>query len=139
MSSWITAVSYGAAGGLLTEAVDMCGRLRAWQQARHVARWRNVRKRPPPSLTRFVDPVPDLAVAFTRALLGCAAGWLLRDEIAGMYAALAVGASAPALLAGLGKATTPAEALSGQPGGRRAPAAERTRTLEADAQPQAVE
>jgi hypothetical protein len=139
MSSWVTAVSYGAAGGLITEAVDMWGRLRAWQQARHAARSRNLRRRPPPSLARFVDPVPDLAVAFTRALLGCAAGWLLHDEITGMYAALAVGASAPALLAGLGKATTPAEALSGQPGGRRAPAAGRIRKQEADAQPQAVE
>lgn len=139
MSSWVTAVSYGAAGGLITEAVDMWGRLRAWQQARQAARSRRARKRPPPSLAWFVDPVPDLAVAFTRALLGCAAGWLLHDEITGMYAALAVGASAPALLAGLGKATTPAEALSGQPGVGRAPTVERTRTQEPNAQHQAVE
>jgi hypothetical protein len=122
MSFWLTVICYGAAGGLIIEAVDMWGRLHAWQQARHLARSRN---RPLPSFTRFVDPVPDLAVAFTRALLGCAAAWLLHDEITGTYAALAVGASAPALLAGLGKATTPAEAIAGRPGGRPAPSPER--------------
>jgi hypothetical protein len=115
MSFWLTAICYGAAGGLIIEAVDMWGRLHAWQQARHSAR---SRRRPLPPFTRFVDPVPDLAVALTRALLGCAAAWLLHNQITGEYAALAVGASAPALLAGLGKATTPAEAVAGQPGGR---------------------
>jgi hypothetical protein len=136
MSFWLTAVCYGAVGGLVTEAVDMWGRLRAWQQARHVARSRN---RPLPSLTRFIDLGPDLAVAFTRALLGCAAGWLLHDEITGMYAALAVGASAPALLAGLGKATTPAEAIGGRPGSRPVSSPEHTLTQEPGAQQQVAE
>lgn len=117
----------------------MWGRLRAWQQARHAARSHNSRKRSLPAFRQFIDPAPDLAVAFTRALLGCAAGWLLHDEITGMYAALAVGASAPALLAGLGKATTPAEALSGPTGGRRVPVSERPPAPETDAQPQVAE
>jgi len=72
-------------------------------------------------------------------LLGCAAGWLLHDEITGMYAALAVGASAPVLLAGLGKASTPADAVWGWPGGRPVAVPERALTLGPDAQPQAVE
>jgi hypothetical protein len=134
MSFWITAVSYGAAGGLITEAVDMWGRLREWQRARREAR---SRKEPLPPFTAFIDLVPDSTVAVTRALLGCAAGWLLHDEITGMYAALAVGASAPALLAGLGRATTPAEAVLGQPG--RGPVPPPDRRLRPDAQPQAAE
>ncbi|HXL92975.1 MAG TPA: hypothetical protein VN969_28945 [Streptosporangiaceae bacterium] len=85
------------------------------------------------------DPVPDLAVAFTRALLGCAAGWLLHDEITGMYAALAVGASAPGLLAGLGKATTPAEAVWGRSGSRAVSPPALTLAQEPDAQPQVAE
>jgi hypothetical protein len=60
------------------------------------------------------------------------AGWLLHDEITGMYAALAVGASAPALLASIGRATTPAEIIGRLPDGP--PPLE-----ELDAQPQAVE
>lgn len=136
MSIWLTSICYGAVGGSITEAVDMWGRLRAWQQARRVAR---ASKRQPPALNRFIDPAPDLAVAFTRALLGGAAGWLLHDEITGMYAALAVGASAPALLAGLGRAVTPTETMLGwppsDPGSSQGPAVLR----EPDPQPQVVE
>jgi hypothetical protein len=136
MSFWLTAICYGAVGGLITEAVDMWGRLRAWQQARHTAR---TGKMTPPPVTRFIDPVPDVAVALTRTLLGGAAGWLLHQEITGMYAALAVGASAPALLAGLGKATTPAEAIWGRPDGQRASFPERALMDELGTQPQAAE
>jgi hypothetical protein len=114
MSFGLIAICYGGVGGLIIEAVDIWGRLRTWQQDRHGARAGN-ESLPMPSLARYIDPVPDTTVALTRALLGCAAGWLLHDEITGVYAAMAVGASAPALLAGIGKATTPAEAIWGQP------------------------
>jgi hypothetical protein len=138
MSFGLTAIYYGAAGGLITEAVDVWQRLRSWRQARHAAL---IGKKPLPGLVpRFIDPAPDLSVALTRAGLGCVAGWLLHTEITGMYAALAVGASAPALLAGLGKATTPAEAMGGRPDSpppARSPACAPLEQL--DAQPQAVE
>jgi hypothetical protein len=138
MSFWLTAVCYGAIGGLITEAVDIWGRLRDWQQARHVAR---SAKKPLPAFTEYIDPAPDVAVALTRALLGAAAGWLLHDQITGTYAAIAVGASAPALLAGLGKATTPAEAISGRPHGRPSSPSppERVLTQKPDAQQQVGE
>jgi hypothetical protein len=130
MSFGLTAIYYGAAGGLITEAVDMWQRLRSWRQARQAAL---IGGTPLPALApRFIDPAPDLSVAFTRAALGCVAGWLLHDEITGMYAALAVGASAPALLASIGRATTPAEIIGRLPDGP--PPLE-----ELDAQPQAVE
>ena len=94
---------------------------------------------PLPSLSRYIDPVPDAAVAVTRALLGCAAGWLLHDEITGAYAALAVGASAPALLAGLGKATTPAEAIWGQSDSHPASSPGDAQAQEHDAERQVAE
>jgi hypothetical protein len=112
MLVWSAAMGYGAAGGLITEAVVMWGRLCDWQRARHASM---AGGKPLPAITRFIDPGPDLAVAFTRAVLGCAAGWLLHGQVTGMYAAITVGASAPALLASLGRAATSAEVLQLQP------------------------
>jgi hypothetical protein len=114
------AVGYGALGGLVTEALFFWQQLRAWQQARHQAA---SGKKPRPTFASFVDPLPDGLVAVTRAALGCAAGWLLRSELSGTYAALIVGASAPALLASLGKATSMAGVLGeAERGGPIAPA-----------------
>jgi hypothetical protein len=111
--SLFTAVGYGAVGGLIIEAVDVWRWLQAWQQARHAAL---ADGKPLPAFTRFIDPYSDSAVALTRAVLGGVAGLLLHSEVVGTYAAVTVGASAPALLAALGKATTPAEALQARPG-----------------------
>lgn len=101
--SWYAAVGYGAIGGLIVEAVAFWGRLSVWQQARHQALAAN---EPKPSLREFVDPGADIAVALTRALLGCAMGALLQDQVTGAYAAVAVGAAAPGLLTQLGTKTT---------------------------------
>src|SRR5689334_21503404 len=107
MLPWPEAVGFGAIGGLVVEIVFTYRRLNAWQQARHAAAAAGRRSRP--TYTRFIDPGPDLSVAFSRAVLGALAGLLLRSEVTGVYAALTVGASAPALLAGLGKAASPAQ------------------------------
>ncbi|WP_345261208.1 hypothetical protein [Streptomyces hundungensis] len=64
----------------------------------------------------FVDSLADSLSALFRVLLGGAAGWLLHTQVTGVYAAVTVGASAPALLAQAGRAATPAEALRA-PGG----------------------
>lgn len=103
MLSLSAAMGYGAVGGLVTQALHFWQQVQAWQQARHGLAAQN---KPLPRLASFVDPPPDALAAVTRAGLGCIAGWLLHAEVSGMYAALIVGASAPALLAGLGKATT---------------------------------
>jgi hypothetical protein len=113
MLSLFAAVGYGAAGGLIVEVVDRYRRLQAWQRARHAAMADGKQL---PAFTRFIDPTSDLAVALTRALLGGVAGLLLHSEVAGTYAALTVGASAPALLTALGRAVTPAAALQARPG-----------------------
>lgn len=108
MLAWIGAVTSGAGGGLIAEAVITYGRLHNWQQARHAARAKDA---PLPPLGRFVDPLADSLAAVVRVVLGGTAGWLLHTEVSGIYAAVTVGASAPALLAQIGRATTPAEAL----------------------------
>ena len=106
------AIGFGAVGGLITEAIVMLRWLEAWRQARRAVITSRKRR---PRITMFIDPVADLAVALTRAGLGAVAGLLLHDQITGAYAALTVGASAPAVLATLGKAITPAGALAGKP------------------------
>ncbi|GAA2171036.1 hypothetical protein GCM10009727_95990 [Actinomadura napierensis] len=108
MLTWIEAVACGACGGLITEVVVTFGRLHAWQQARHAAR---MATGPLPRLGAFVDPLADSLSALLRVLLGSAAGWLLHAEITGVYAAVTVGASAPALLAQVGRATSAADVL----------------------------
>ena len=67
---------------------------------------RRLKGKPRPDIKNYIDPAPDVVVALTRATLGCAAGLLLRSQVTGIYAALTVGASAPALLASLGKTAT---------------------------------
>lgn len=108
MLTWIEAVASGAVGGLIAEAAVTYGRLRSWQGARHTARASETQL---PPLGRFVDPLADSLAALMRVALGGAAGWLLHTEVTGIYAAVTVGASAPALLAQIGRATTPAETL----------------------------
>jgi hypothetical protein len=69
-----------------------------------------------PSIGAFIDPPAGSLAALFRVALGGAAGWLLHTDISGMYAAVMVGASAPALLAQVGRAATPAEAIRARPG-----------------------
>ena len=107
------AIGYGAIGGLITELIVMLRWIEAWRQASHVAMARRRRR---PAITRYIDPVTDSAVALTRAGLGALVGWLLHDELTGVYAAVTVGACAPAVIAALGKAVTPAGALAIGPG-----------------------
>ncbi|GAA2230954.1 hypothetical protein GCM10010360_63320 [Streptomyces nogalater] len=99
---------YGAGGGLVVEAVVTFGRLHAWQQARHAAR---ATAEVLPRLGAYIDLPADSLAALFRVVLGCAAGWLLHAELDGMVAAVAVGASAPAVLAQMGSVTTVTEAL----------------------------
>ena len=98
---WAVAAALGMVGGGVVEVVAVWGYLTAWQQARHRAR-RQGRKLP--ALSRYVDPAADALVAITRLALGAAAAVILHSQISGTLTAIAVGASAPALLAQLGSA-----------------------------------
>lgn len=93
---WASAAGYGALGGLLIEAVTTFGHLIDWREARRRARVAGRRKLP--TITRFVDPIADILVAGSRVLLGAAVGWALHSQVTGVGAAIAAGASAPALL-----------------------------------------
>ena len=97
--TWQIAVALGAAGGLLVEAINIFGRLTAWQTARQVAQAEGRRL---PSLARYLDPMPHLWLALTRTALGAIAGGVLHTQIVGSAAAIAVGAAAPVLLTQLG-------------------------------------
>ncbi|MFE9569890.1 hypothetical protein ACFYMW_15520 [Streptomyces sp. NPDC006692] len=113
MLTWVEAAACGAGGGLIVEAVVTFGRLNAWQQARHMAR---AAAGELPRIDAYVDPLADSLAALFRVALGGTAAWLLHAEVTGVYAAVTVGASAPALLAQVGRATSAADALRGPQG-----------------------
>jgi len=93
---WVQAAGLGAVGGLVVEAISMLGHLTAWQQDRRLARVK--KRRVLPGLSRYVDLPAHALVALTRLMLGALAGGLMHEQIDGAMAAVAVGASAPALL-----------------------------------------
>ncbi|WP_155335919.1 hypothetical protein [Acrocarpospora corrugata] len=101
---WLEACLLGAAGGAIVEVVSLWGYLTAWQQDRRRVRAetpaRKNRRLPP--LSDYVDPAADLLVALTRLGIGALAGFLLKDQITGALAAIAVGAAGPAFLRQLG-------------------------------------
>jgi hypothetical protein len=98
---WAVAAALGMVGGGIVEILAVWGNLAAWQKARHHARRRGSKL---PPLTRYIDPAADTLVAITRLALGAAAALILHTQISGSLTAIAVGASAPALLAQLGTA-----------------------------------
>jgi hypothetical protein len=105
--------AYGAVGGALIEALVFNGRLLAWQAARQRAR--AAKRRKLPALRAYIDPPADLAAGVSRLLLGALAGWLLHPEITGLYAAVAAGASAPALIRQLGSFRSIQDIVQGGP------------------------
>ena len=112
MLTWYEALGYGALGGLIVELISLWQQLQGWQEGRKAAMLTG--ELAPNLVGRFIDPVADGAVAVTRVLLGCGAGFILNAELTGAYAAVAVGASAPALLAHLGQSVTRLPAIPSQ-------------------------
>jgi hypothetical protein len=108
---WASTAAYGALGGGVIEAVVFYGRLSAWQSARHRALDRNSRHLP--RIRKYIDPFSDTLAALTRLGLGAIAGALFHGQVTGAYAAIAVGASAPALLLQFGAARSVQDAIQG--------------------------
>ncbi|MBE8473128.1 hypothetical protein [Streptomyces justiciae] len=109
----------GAAGGSLRALVDVYNQTMAWQEAR-----REYRRAadgegddPPPRFGDYFDPIPDAVAALVHMGMGaaCAVLFGLSGQISGVYAALVVGVSAPALLTQLGRVQTVGEAVTGPP------------------------
>ncbi|MEV0618713.1 hypothetical protein AB0I81_35705 [Nonomuraea sp. NPDC050404] len=96
----MAAAGLGAVGGAIIEILYVWSSLTAWQQARRKVRQKKRGKMP--RLSEYLDPVADSLVAVTRLALGAAACLLFKDQITGSMAAIAVGASAPALLRQVG-------------------------------------
>lgn len=96
---WQVTTVLGACGGAVVSLVTFCSNIFTWYEDRHTAHARRAKKLP--KLTSYVDLYPDLAVLVTRVVLGVAAGAIFHAQVSGAEAAIAVGASAPALLAQL--------------------------------------
>lgn len=96
---WATATMLGMAGGLIVSVVGVWGDLITWQSACRYARSQGKRL---PKLTDYTDPASDSAVGLARVVLGGLAGLLLHGQVSGTISAIAIGASAPALLRQLG-------------------------------------
>ncbi len=66
-----------------------------------------------PPLRRYIDLPADITAGLSRIALGALTGWLLHSQISGLYAAVAAGASAPALIRQMGSLTTVQNAIRG--------------------------
>jgi hypothetical protein len=108
---WRLAIAFGAAGGLIVEVINLWGNLISWQSARHTARAKS--EHPLPSIKKYIDMPADTLVALTRVALGAGAGWLFHGQVTGTTAAIAVGASAPAVLAQLATVRSVRELVQG--------------------------
>jgi hypothetical protein len=114
--NWLTVMGLSACGGGIVSVVAFCSDIFGWQQARRAAHLKRARRLPP--LREYVDPWPDFVSLLTRIALGVIAGLVFRSQITTVTAAIALGASAPALLSQLGTARTvkiPAEEGTEQP------------------------
>jgi hypothetical protein len=101
MSLWQFAI-LGALGGALVEALELFKWITVWQGARRLP---TGELRPdPPGLRIYVDVPAHVWLLFIRGLLGAIVALLFgaTEQISGVYAAVAFGFAAPAVLAQLG-------------------------------------
>ncbi|WP_143254651.1 hypothetical protein [Amycolatopsis azurea] len=105
----------GALGGSLRGLVDLYNQITQWHNARREHRAENAAG-VPPKLTKYIDVVPEAIAGAVHIALGAAAGALFggTGQVAGAYAAVVVGASAPALLTQLGQLRPIKNAVIGQ-------------------------
>lgn len=96
----LAVAALGACGGAVVQLIDLAVSAKEWQKARREARIQ--RKAVLPKLEVYVDVPADSFVFLTRLVLGAAAGYIFHGQIVGATAAVAVGASAPAMLKQLG-------------------------------------
>ena len=97
---WLVVTALGACGGAIVQLIDLAVAAKEWRTARHQARIK--RKTPMPKLSVYVDVPADSLVLLTRLALGAIAAFIFHTQVVGATAAVAVGASAPALLRQLG-------------------------------------
>lgn len=92
---WQLGLLFGAIGGGIVELVVLVGKLTRWQSDREKAL---LRGKPLRSWRKYVDLQATVAVGAFRMGMGAIGGLLFHTQILTAFAAVAVGASAPALL-----------------------------------------
>lgn len=97
---WLAVTALGACGGAIVQLIDLAVSAKEWRKARHEALIK--RQTPVPKLGVYVDVPADSLVFLTRLVLGAVAGIIFHGQVEGATAAVAVGASAPAMLKQLG-------------------------------------
>ncbi|MFZ3559823.1 hypothetical protein [Streptomyces sp. BH055] len=115
--SVISAILWGAAGGVLSGLIFVWDGIASWRLSRE-----NGEDRAP--LSKHFDLLADSLAALIRAIFGAGAAGLLAatGQISGVFAAIGVGVAAPALLDQVGKIGAVSSALSGT--GEGSPSAE---------------
>lgn len=106
-----------AVGGSLRGFLELYRQTMAWQAARHKHRERAGKRKDRPAFSAYYDLVADPVAAMFHTLLGAGAGALFAalDQISSSWAAVVVGASAPALLTQLGNVKAIRNAVNGPP------------------------
>lgn len=97
---WLVVTALGACGGAVVQLIDLAVSAKEWQKARHEALIK--RETSMPKLVVYVDVPADSLVFLTHLTLGAVAAFIFHGQVVGATAAVAVGASAPALLKQLG-------------------------------------
>ncbi|MEU6368113.1 hypothetical protein ABZ876_20805 [Streptomyces sp. NPDC046931] len=113
--SWWQSGLFGAGGGLSVELLAVFRGCMQWQAARRTASGR--RRARPPALWHYLDTAAHACLAVLRAGMGAATALLFAatGQISGAYAAVALGVSAPAVLATLGAVPQVANLVAGSP------------------------
>jgi hypothetical protein len=115
LQSWIL---LGAAGGSLRGVIDLYSQFMQWHGARRAYQVQRSSGRRPkvPRFRDHMDVVPEVVASLVHITLGALAGGILggTGQVAGAYAAVLVGASAPALLMQLGQVKSINEAVGGR-------------------------
>lgn len=114
----LTVTLLGACGGAIVQLIDLAAAAKAWQDARHQARRK--RRSPLPSLADYIDLPADSLVFLTRLAMGALAGLVFHAHVDSIPAAVAVGASAPAVFRQLGSFRKVGDALEEGTGGEHA-------------------
>lgn len=115
MMSWWQFSLFGAGGGLSVELLAVFRGCAEWQAARRTASGR--RRAKPPPLRQYLDTAAHACLAVLRAAIGASTALFfgISGQISGVYAAVALGVCAPAVLGQLGAAPQVARLVAGPP------------------------
>jgi len=115
MMSWWQFGIFGAGGGLSVELLAVFRGCAEWQAARRTASGR--RRAKPPPLRQYLDTAAHACLAVLRSAIGAGAALLFgtSGQISGVYAAVALGVCAPAVLGQLGAVPQVARLVAGPP------------------------